>query len=176
MSSLPCGGCPYCRTLQSQWGRFEIEVDYVVPLVERQVNSPHNNTVQTNTADDGIDGDTETNYMNQISSQQLRDAQLLDGKLCPVINWLEGEPPPQNDFHTKGIETRTLWTYREQLRIVHLYLYYRWVDDRGISVQRLVVPHSMKYGILQMTHDRRTGGYWSRDKTVYRQNICKIKI
>ena len=131
----------------------------------RQVNSPYNNTVQTNTADDATDWDTETNYINQFSPQELRDAQLLDGKLCQGINWLEGEPTTQNDFHTKGIETRTLWKCREQLRIVHLYLYFWWVDDRGISVQRLVVPHSMKYGILQMTHDRRTGGYWGRDKT-----------
>jgi len=110
--------------------------------------------------------------MNQFSPQQLKDVQLLCGELCPVINLLEGEPPTQNDFHTKGKETRNLWIGREQLRIVHLYLYYRWVDDRGISVQRLVVPHSMKYGILQMTHDRRIGGFWSRDKTAYRQIIC----
>ena len=27
---LRCGGCPYCRKLHSQWGRFEVEVDYVV--------------------------------------------------------------------------------------------------------------------------------------------------
>ena len=119
VSSLPCGVCLYCRKLHSQWDRFKVKVDYVVTLVVRQVNSPHNNTVQTNTADVAIDGDTKTNYMTQISSQQLRDAQLLDGELCPVITWLEGEPPPQNDFHTEIIETRTLWKCREQLRIVH---------------------------------------------------------
>ena len=42
--------------------------------------------------------------MNQFSPQELSDAQLLDGELCPVIKWLEGEPPSQNDFHTQGIE------------------------------------------------------------------------
>ena len=102
MSSLPCGGCPYCSKLHSQWDRFDVEVDYVVPLVVRQVNNQHNNIVHTNT-DDATNWDTETNYMNQFSPQQLRDAQLLYGELCPVINLLEGESPPQNDFHTKGI-------------------------------------------------------------------------
>ena len=91
--------------------------------------------------------------MNQFSPQELMDAQLLDGELCPVINWLEGERPSQNDFHTQGIETRTLWECREQLRIVHWVLYYVWVDVRAISALRLVVLHTMKHDILRNKGD-----------------------
>ena len=173
VTSLPCGGCAYCIKLHSQWDKFEKEVDYVVPLVVRRVNSPQNNTVRVGTTNDATDGDVDTNYMTQFSPQELRDAQLLDGELCPVINWLEGEPPTQNDFHLQGIETRTLWKCREQLRILHGVLYYRWVDDRGCSTLRLVVPHSMRNDILQMSHDRRIGGHWGRDKTYakLRQNF-----
>ena len=93
VSSLPCGGCAYCRILHSRWGRFEVEVDYFVPLAVRQVK--HNNTVQTNTADNATDEDKETIYVNQFNPQELRGAQLLDGELCPVIHWLEGEPLPK---------------------------------------------------------------------------------
>ena len=154
-------------------GQVREKVDYVVPLVVRQVSSPQNNTVHVDTTNDATDRDMDTNYMTQFSPQELRDAQLLDGELCPVINWLEGEPPTQNDFHLQGIETRTLWKCREQLHILHGVLYYRWVDDRGCSTLRLVVPHSMRNDILQMTHDRRIGGHWGRDKTYakLRQNV-----
>ena len=163
VKSLPCGGCPYCGKLHSQWDKFEKKVDYVVPLEVRQVNSPQNNTVHVGTTNDATDGDVEKNYMTQFSSQELRYS----------INWLEGEPPTQNDFHLQGIETRILWKCREQLRILHGVLYYRWVDDRGCSTLRLVVPYSTRNYIFQMIHDRRIGGHWGRDKTYakLRQNF-----
>ena len=40
VSSLPCGGCPYCTRLNDQWRQFEEEIDYVVPLTVRQLNPP----------------------------------------------------------------------------------------------------------------------------------------
>ena len=33
LGDLPCGGCAYCRRVDSQWGSFAREVDDVVPLV-----------------------------------------------------------------------------------------------------------------------------------------------
>ena len=32
VDSLPCGGCPYCTRAQAQCGRFEENVDDIVPL------------------------------------------------------------------------------------------------------------------------------------------------
>ena len=40
VSSLPWGGCPYCTRLNAQLGKFEEEVNYVVPLTVRQLNPP----------------------------------------------------------------------------------------------------------------------------------------
>ena len=79
ISSLPCGGCPYCTTLQNQWGVFESEVDYVVPIAARQlgVSSAVNNTT---TEDCSL-----SNYMQQYSSQELRESQMQDTELRPVI-------------------------------------------------------------------------------------------
>ena len=47
MHSLHCGGCPYSTKLHNQWGAFELEVDYVVPLAARQlgVSSDVNGTM-----------------------------------------------------------------------------------------------------------------------------------
>ena len=45
LSSLPCGGCPYCTRAHTQWDRFESDVDDVVPLAVRQIviNPPPDN-------------------------------------------------------------------------------------------------------------------------------------
>ena len=91
VSSLPCGGCPYCTKLHNQWGAFESEVDYVVSLAARQlgVSSDVNGTMTEDCSS--------SNYMQQYSSQELRESQMQDIVLRPVITWFEGEPPTQND-------------------------------------------------------------------------------
>ena len=37
VSYLPFGDCPYYTKPHNQWGAFELEVDYVVPLAARQL-------------------------------------------------------------------------------------------------------------------------------------------
>ena len=44
ISSLPCGGCKFCKRAQEQWSSFEEDVDDVVPLAVRQVG-PSGNAV-----------------------------------------------------------------------------------------------------------------------------------
>ena len=70
VSSLPCGGCPYCTKRHNQWGAFESEVDYVVPLAARQlgVSSDVNGTMTEDCSS--------SNYMQQYSSQELRESQM----------------------------------------------------------------------------------------------------
>ena len=38
LHDLPCGGCKYCKTVQSQWKKFEEDVEFVIPLTIRSVN------------------------------------------------------------------------------------------------------------------------------------------
>lgn len=39
VTDLPCGGCPYCRRAHRQWARFDQDVDDVVSLAVRNMNT-----------------------------------------------------------------------------------------------------------------------------------------
>lgn len=39
LKDLPCGGCPYCTRADTQWRKFSEEVDDVVPLASRTLES-----------------------------------------------------------------------------------------------------------------------------------------
>ena len=158
VSSLLCGGCPYSTKLHNQWGAFESEVDYVVPLAARQlgVSSDVNGTMTEDCSS--------SNYMQQYNSQELRESQMQDTVLRPVITWLEGEPPTQNDLQLQGVGTRKLWNNKDMLHIKDMY-YYSWEEEIGPPTLKMVVPLSMREEALKMTHDNRIGGHWGRDKT-----------
>ena len=75
VSSLHCGGYPYCIKLHKQWGAFESEVDqeqkqndHVMPLPSRQLGiySDFNRTVTENCSG--------SIYMQQYNSQELRES------------------------------------------------------------------------------------------------------
>ena len=55
--SLPCGGCPYCTKLHSQWNKLENKVHYGVPLAIRHISSLEANATSATpaTSDDVVD-------------------------------------------------------------------------------------------------------------------------
>ncbi len=162
VNSLPCGGCPYCIKLHMQWSRFEEEVDYVVPLVVRQLSGSERTDTLLEAADRN---QSDQSYMDQYSPQELRSSQLLDDELLPVIRWLEDESSTDNDLELLAVNTRILWKCRDQLQIKNGVLYYRWEEDIGPPTLKLVVPRTLRQEALRLTHDNRIGGHWSRDKT-----------
>jgi len=96
VSCLPCGGSPYCPKPHNQWTAFESEVDYVMLLVAKQleVSSEDNGTMVEDHSGAGYN-------MHQCSSHKLRESQKQDHELTPVITWLEGKVPTQNDLNSK---------------------------------------------------------------------------
>ena len=40
LQDLPCGGCPYCTRVHSNWSGFDQDVDDVVPLVHKPWGQP----------------------------------------------------------------------------------------------------------------------------------------
>ena len=112
VNALPCGGCPYCIKLHMHWSRFEEEVDYVVPLVVRQLSgSERTDTLLEATGRNQSD----QSYMDQYSPQELRSSQLLDDELLLVVRWLEDESSTDNDLELLTVNTRILWKCRDQL-------------------------------------------------------------
>ena len=162
MNSLPCGGCPHCIKLHMQWSRFEEEVDYVVPLVVRQLGGSERSATVFEAAGRS---QSDQSYMGQYSPQVLRSSQLLDDELLPVIRWLEDESATENDLELLAVNTRILWKCMDQLQMRNGVLYYRWEEDIGPPTLKLIVPRPVRQEALRLTHDNRIGGHWSRDKT-----------
>ena len=89
-SDLPCGGCNYCQRAHQQWGRFENDVDDIVPLAVRQV--------LTAEPDDGPESEgnvlplllpktpvTVSNWLPTYSCEELRSGQMAVKYKLPLV-------------------------------------------------------------------------------------------
>ena len=159
IQTLPCGGCKYCEKMQQQWTRFESDVDDVVPLAVRQI------TAEAEAVEDPAPPDTGSNYMDTYSPEQLRDFQLKDSDLKPLLTWLEAKyEPTQAELFLQSRATRHMWLCKPQLKVVGGVLYYLW--DYGTHTKlKLVVPENLKEDVLSMVHDTKAGGHFGRDIT-----------
>ena len=82
MGDLLCGGCHYCTRAHKQWARFTDDVDDVVPLAIRSVEAgmPDQAMPQHRVV---------SNWVENLSSIELRRAQTHDPSIGIVMNWLE---------------------------------------------------------------------------------------
>ena len=162
LESLPCGGCNYCQRLHHQWARFDDEVDNVIPLAVRSLE-----------VSDSSESSGCGLMLSGYTPGELRDAQLKDPALQPLILWLERqEEPDEGELMIQGMETKQLWNSREQLRLTDGVLRYDWVEGSGTVSQKLVVPHELRVEIVKMAHDGTIGGHWGRAKTAKRVKSC----
>ena len=107
-----------------------------------------------------------SNLLPQYTAQELREEQLKDPDLRPILMWLgSGTNPDEGDALLQSPATRHLWLCKSQLRLVEEVLYYQWEEGRKKS-NLLVVPGSMKEEVLQYGHDSQVGGHLGRDKTL----------
>ena len=160
VNTLPCGGCAYCACCHSQCSRFEVDVDDVVPMAIRRVTE----------LADPLDMDNLQPELTEFISTppgELRDQQLKDPDLQPVISWLEDTVPLQAELFRQSPTTKHLWNCKSQLKFCTGVLYYVW-EYTGSSKLKFLVPESMKSNVLFWMHDTRTGGHFGRDKTIER--------
>lgn len=164
LASLPCGGCPYCQRLHTQWARFDSDVDYVSPLLVRQSSIP---TVGSRPDDDvHVTPPYPSNYLAQYQPSDLRELQRRDQELRPILSWLENGEPSNDVLMSEGFVTKHLWRHRDNLRLSDGVLYYRWfLSDSHRDC--LVVPLKGREDIIQQLHDTPVGGHWGRDKTLH---------
>ena len=101
------------------------------------------------------------------SSQQLRDAQVADAKIGPMLQWIEN--PSRRD--TCGNITHRLWAERDRLVRIHGVLYRRGEDTEGHqSHLKLIVPQSFVPSVLQELHNGPFAGHLGYFKT-----LCKVR-
>ena len=151
LSSLPCGGCIYCKRLHTQWSKFETEVDYVIPLAVR-----------------GLDANiSDSPLIEGYTPRELKGMQADDPELHVLVKWIEsGSAPSDAELMLQGHCTKSLWRNKSLLLLREGVLYYRWVDSDTAKTPKLIVPYKMREKVLQMYHDHRIGGHWGIKKTM----------
>jgi hypothetical protein len=161
VESLPCGGCKFCQRCHSQWERFEVDVDDVVPIAIRRVGS------ELVDPEDDPDLRPEVTEFEGYSLEQLRELQVKDPDLGPVLAWLESKDPSEAELFRQSSCTKHIWSCRSQLRLVSGVLYYCWeyVTHKKL---KLVVPAELKQEVMALVHDTLSGGHFGRDKTIER--------
>ena len=69
----------------------------------------------------------ESNFMAQVTQQELRDFQLKDSDIRPVLSWLKaGGVPKEAELQMQSVSTIHYWVHRAQLQMKGGVLYYLW--------------------------------------------------
>jgi transposase InsO family protein/predicted aspartyl protease len=159
LSDLPCGGCPYCTRCHQQWRKFEDDIDDVVPLAVRVIDADSTNQEAH---------EEDSTWIQIIPAKDLREQQLADPDLKPLITWLEsGTDPPDDKLWLCSPATKHFWSCKTQLTFKDGVLYYIWVDGPFHRL-KLLVPRALKDEVLRLGHDVRTASHSGQQKTLLR--------
>ena len=152
LENLPCGGCPYCRRAHRQWARFDEDVDDVVPLCVCWVDLG----VPEQTSHES---DQSSNWVESLSSLQLRQAQTNNENIGIIMHWLEHSyEPSTRQLQLSSPDTRALWLARDHLILKDGVLFYVWADHDN-RCQCLVVPTELRLRVLYHCHDAKEAGH-----------------
>ncbi|CAC5366980.1 unnamed protein product [Mytilus coruscus] len=116
-----------------------------------------------------IEGDAiYTNWMQNYSPHHLRQLQLQDSDLFPLIEWIESQYDPSDaELRLQSPATRALWLLGSCLEVIDGVLYYKWINQSERK-PCLVVPNSLKSDVLLHCHDSKVAGHLGQQKTLDR--------
>ena len=82
------------------------------PVPDREVEI----SATSRLGDGTVDLDRLSNYMEQLKTEDLREAQVKDADIKPVLNWLQnGRSPDEGELQLQSPGTRHYWRNRSQL-------------------------------------------------------------
>ena len=153
LSRRPCvgSGCKYCAKLEEK---------------EELQRKDHGEYISYSTT-----GTTGTDSDRRWSQEELREAQMKDTDIQPVLQWKEeGETRPTWQVIAPHSEaTKSYWSQWESLLLEEGVLYRLWETPAGErSVKQLVVPKEMRPQLLQQLHSSPTAGHLGVNKTLGR--------
>ena len=154
-SQLPCHGCKYCTRAHTQWSRFNEDVDDVVPLAIR-------------TVDTGEPMEPSSIWITGHTKEQLQDAQLADPCLQKLISWISNDiEPKQKELSLCSPDVKRFYLNRAHLLYKNGLLYYQWKDEVGERLL-LLIPDSLKQEVMSLNHDIPLTGHMGITKTIAR--------
>ncbi len=168
LSTLPCGGCPYCTRIHHQWSRFEETVDDVVPLSVRAVSEdaqiPFPTLEEMLSADFHSDSDL-TAWLPQYSATELWKAQEAESNISKLLHWIEADLTPTTaELYLCSPEVKQFWLAWKHLVVRNGVLYYKWEDVAPRFL--LMVPYSLCEEVLEGCHDCPTSDHLGQNKTL----------
>ena len=159
LSRRPCllDACRYCDRLES--------VEHSNNATESSVNSTvyKDHCTQVSTISLGQESQ---------SHEDIRKAQLSDEDIKPVIELMEqnGEKPSWKVMAPLSQTTKVYCAQWQSLKMSNGVLYSVWETPSGDStVTRIVLPKSLRQGVLQQLHNTRTSGHLGIAKTLGRE-------
>lgn len=174
LSDLPCRGCKHCLRLHEQWARFEDNVDDVVPLAVRCVQSGSENRgdniqlMQTGQPHAHMMETSVVNWLQSVSPEELANLQKNDPVLSILYMWKEsGKLPTKDQVILEGPAVRKFWLCWPQVILRQGVLYYSW-ERVGAQhpILLLLVPASMQRDVLQACHNPPHSGHLGEAKTL----------
>ena len=133
-------------------------------------NEPTVNVVQATPLDKATVGQENLcNWMDSYSSPQLRDLQLKDVHLSPVLTLVEtsGDKPSKAELLKFSRETRILFSQWDFLSVKDGILYRTLLPDRacGSHILQIVIPVALRRELFQQLHELRTAGHLGFKRT-----------
>ena len=105
------------------------------------------------------------------SLADLREAQLRDPEIKPVLEWMEesDDKPTWEETAPHSLATKVYCSQWESLRIFGGVLYRLWETPSGDTIiKQLVLPKALRAEVLQQLHDAPTAGHLGIAKTLGR--------
>lgn len=162
LSRRPCSDtmCRYCERR---------EREECIKYMDNPVDPPMPKVATAQKDDDGI-GSKQSSKGKCWSTDELRDAQLSDPSLRPLILWLEGTKRPEwGEVSPYSPTVKAYWAQWDSLVLKNGVLYRKFhiVNQQEPQLQ-LVVPVSIQDDVLRESHDEPTSGHFGVAKTMER--------
>jgi len=110
-----------------------------------------------------------TSAIPEVSVAAIREAQLADETMAPIVKWKEseGERPKWEEIAIKSAALKTYWGQWEALAVRKGVLMKRWESEDGKEFKwLLVLPKSLRKKVLDSLHSSKTAGHLGREKTL----------
>ncbi|KAJ8037468.1 hypothetical protein HOLleu_18285 [Holothuria leucospilota] len=162
LSRRPCGDCAYCIRQEEKEDRTAETRN------ELAANSPKCCTLDTQEVKD-VTKESKS-WMEQWSLQELRQMQVSDPEIQPIIAWKEQSTMKPAWEVVAGMSNaiRNYWLKWGELALWEGVLYRKFQADEGVIWWQLVVPKSIRVKILQQVHDHKLVGHLQIRKTLER--------
>lgn len=104
----------------------------------------------------------------EVSLKSLREAQLSDETMGPLLRWKEtGERPDWKVVSNKSPALKSYWSQWDMMAVRDGVLVKRWESNDGKEFKwLLVLPHALRKKVLDTLHSSKTAGHLGREKTL----------